>query len=123
MEVEELKQKVYEISNCEFPLDSFLNDVLRNTNPRFNKEMALRDIEKICDTFNEFRKENEELKERMQVYEKYVSIRGMNNDELWCNSKITEKEKKLLYTQEYIDKKDNHYEEMLKKNMEVINGK
>lgn len=119
MEENELRQKIYEISNCEFPLDAFLNDVLYNTDPHFNKEIALRDIEKIYDTFNEFRKENEELKERMQVYEKYVSIRGMNNNELWCNSKITEEEKKLLYTQKYIDKRNKHYEEMLKKNIEV----
>lgn len=85
-----------------------------------SKNTLLEEWKKLIE---DLKKENEELKERMQVYEKYVSIRGMNNDELWCNSKITEEEKKLLYTQEYVDKKDNHYEEMLKKNTEVINGK
>ena len=29
MEENELKQKVYAISNCEFPLDAFLNDVFK----------------------------------------------------------------------------------------------
>ena len=48
-EIQELKERIYNISYSGFPLDSFFNDIEQNDNPRFNKDLAYKDIKLIVD--------------------------------------------------------------------------
>lgn len=58
-----LQQKIYEISNSELPLNSFYNDIQRNKQKNFNKEMALKDLEKIAGFIID-------LQQKLEVYKK-----------------------------------------------------
>lgn len=46
-EKQELEKIVYSISNSELPLNDFLNDIKRTTNPNYNKEQAYIDFKKL----------------------------------------------------------------------------
>ena len=43
-----LREKVYDMSNGEFPLNTFFNDIRDNTSPTFNKELAYKDLNLIA---------------------------------------------------------------------------
>lgn len=64
-EINELKARVYSISNCMFPLDAFLNDIEQNKNQNYNKEGAYNDLKLITDVIYELK---EKLKEKEQDY-------------------------------------------------------
>ena len=61
MNKEQLREKIMEISNSCFPLIDFFNDIGRNKDPRYNKERAYEDIEKIFDVFMYYVKKSEKL--------------------------------------------------------------
>ena len=60
-EINELKARVYSISNCMFPLDAFFNDIEKNKNQNYDKEGAYNDLKLITDAIYELR---EKLKEK-----------------------------------------------------------
>lgn len=60
-EIDDLRERVYSISNCMFPLDKFFNDIVKNKEPDFNKESAYNDLKLITDVIYE-------LKEKEPVY-------------------------------------------------------
>lgn len=60
-EINKLKKRVYSISNCMFPLDTFFNDIEQNKDPDFNKESAYNDLKLITDVVYE-------LKEKQKDY-------------------------------------------------------
>lgn len=47
----EIYDKILKVSNSEFPLIDFLNDIILIKDKNFNKKQALIDIEKIYNTF------------------------------------------------------------------------
>ena len=57
----ELKEKISEISNSEFPLIDFFNDIALNNNENFDKERAYEDIEKIYEVFSYYIDKCEQL--------------------------------------------------------------
>lgn len=59
IDVKKLQEKVYEISYSGFPLDSFFNDIQQNDNPKYNKQLAYRDLELIVDKFYELSKKEQ----------------------------------------------------------------
>ena len=67
MNREELKEKIIKISNSEFPLIDFFNDIDWLDDRHFNTEKAYEDIEKIYDVFmfyiNKCNKLEKELKQ------------------------------------------------------------
>ena len=59
-----LFNKMADYSNCYFPITDFLNDVVHhNEDKDFNKEGAYKDLEKIFDTFMEYRNKVQEYKQ------------------------------------------------------------
>lgn len=62
--IEKLREKVYKISYSELPLDSFFNDIEKNDNPKYNKELAYKDLELIVDKIYNLIEENEEYKNK-----------------------------------------------------------
>ena len=75
MKREELKEKIIEISNSEFPLVDFFNDIDWLDDRHFNTEKAYEDIEKIYNVFmfyinkcNKLEKENEELRKAVKSW-------------------------------------------------------
>jgi hypothetical protein len=64
-EINELRARVYSISNCMFPLDTFLNDIEQNENQNYDKEGAYNDLKLITDAIYELK---EKLKEKEQIY-------------------------------------------------------
>lgn len=64
-EINELRARVYSISNCMFPLDTFLNDIEQNKNQNYNKESAYNDLKLITDAIYELK---EKLKDKEQDY-------------------------------------------------------
>lgn len=64
-EINELRARVYSISNCMFPLDTFLNDIEQIKNQNYNKEGAYNDLKLITDAIYELK---EKLKEKEQNY-------------------------------------------------------
>lgn len=64
-EINELKARVYSISNCMFPLDAFLNDIEQVKNQNYNKESAYNDLKLITDAVYELK---DKLKEKEQNY-------------------------------------------------------
>ena len=52
-----LQEKIYSMSNSFLPLDMFFNDIRDTTNPRFNKEMAYKDLETIADYILDLQKQ------------------------------------------------------------------
>lgn len=77
MNREELKEKISEISNSEFPLIDFFNDIgWLEGSKWFNTEKAYEDIEKIYNVFvyyknksKQLEKENQELKEKNKKWQ------------------------------------------------------
>ena len=67
MNKEQLREKIMEISNSCFPLIDFFNDIGRNKDPRYNKERAYEDIEKIYDVFMHYREKSEILEKENEV--------------------------------------------------------
>lgn len=66
-EINELKARVYSISNCMFPLDAFLNDIEQIKNQNYDKEGAYNDLKLITDAIYELKEKLQE-KEKEQVY-------------------------------------------------------
>lgn len=64
-ELETLRQRIYNISNSYFPLDSFFNDICNIKDNDYDKEQAYKDIEKICSLFEKLLKE-QERKEKLE---------------------------------------------------------
>lgn len=48
-ELKDLQDKTYAISWSGFPIGDFFNDIMKNTDPNFNKESAFQDLKKIVD--------------------------------------------------------------------------
>lgn len=66
MTQKELKEKICEISNSEFPLIDFFNDIELNNNENFNKERAYKNNEVMTRDLNELINRNLELKQENQ---------------------------------------------------------
>ena len=88
-EIEELREKVYKMSNSMLPLNTFFNDIRDNPNENYDKELAYNDLEIIVDRFEEYRKTNEKLNKRIIELEdkilkkgKELYILGNEKDEL-----------------------------------------
>lgn len=69
-ELEALRQRIYNISNSYFPLDSFFNDICNIEDKDYDKEQAYKDIEKICSLFEKLLKDQE----RKEKLEKALNI-------------------------------------------------
>lgn len=67
--LEKLKKKTYDITNSEFPIGDFLNDILRNRDENYNKEKALEDFEKIIDVVLYLRNQNHTLESIKKILE------------------------------------------------------
>lgn len=67
--LEKLKKKTYGITNSEFPIGDFLNDILRNRDENYNKEKALEDFEKIIDVVLYLRNQNHTLESIKKILE------------------------------------------------------
>ena len=72
----ELREKIYSMSNSFLPLDRFYNDIVLNTAENYNKESTFKDLEIISNFILDLQKqlaekdkEFEELKEWQQWYE------------------------------------------------------
>ena len=63
-EIQELKERIYDISYSGFPLDSFFNDIERNDNPRFNKDLAYKDLKLIVDEIYKLKDKAKKYDER-----------------------------------------------------------
>lgn len=63
---EKLKEKISEISNSEFPLIDFFNDIDWLDDKRFNTEKAFEDIEKIYNVFVHYRDKAKQLEKENQ---------------------------------------------------------
>ena len=48
-EIKELQDRTYAIGWSGFPIDTLFNDIRDNDNPRFNKDLAYQDFNKIVD--------------------------------------------------------------------------
>lgn len=86
---EELKEKIIEISNSEFPLIDFFNDIDWLDDRHFNTEKAYEDIEKIYDVFmfyiNKCKKIEKELKQTK------LNFRNSQTHSKNCYKKLKEK--------------------------------
>ena len=75
-EIEELREKVYEMSNGMLPLNTFFNDIRDNKSPTFNKELAYEDLSIIVDyiiymqnKLEKLEKVNDVLKDKILIYQ------------------------------------------------------
>lgn len=100
---EQLREKISEISNSEFPLIDFFNDIGRNKDPRYNKELAYQDIEKIYDVFIYYENKCKKLEKVIEILEEKLEVfvnktkYGTPYIQCWQQSMgITEKEYELL---------------------------
>ena len=80
-EIIELREKVYDMSNGEFPLNTFFNDIRDNTSPTFNKELAYKDLKKVVERFEELEKVVEVSN---RIIEKLERTLGKIKDEVEC---------------------------------------
>lgn len=67
-EIQELKERIYNISYSGFPLDSFFNDIEKNDNPRFNKDLAYKDLKLIVDEIYKLKDKAKKYDEINRVY-------------------------------------------------------
>lgn len=74
-EIEELRNKLLFISNSEFPLIDFFNDIAMNTNEKFNKDRAYEDLKKIADLFIYYHNKTIKLEKVVEILKtKNISI-------------------------------------------------
>ena len=62
----ELREKIFDISNSEFPLIDFFNDISLNDNEYFDTERAYKDIEKIFNVFVYYKNKCKQLEKENQ---------------------------------------------------------
>ena len=81
MNSKELKEKISEISNSEFPLIDFFNDIGWLEGIKwFNTEKAYEDIEKIYNVFVYYRDKLEQLKKALDILKEYICITKRRNE-------------------------------------------
>lgn len=75
-EIEELREKVYEMSNSMLPLNMFFNDIRDNPNENYDKELAYNDLMLIVDyiiymrnKLEKLEKANDILKDKILIYQ------------------------------------------------------
>ena len=56
-----LKEKIFDMSNSQLPLDKFYNDILYNTDINYDKVNAFKDLERIADYIINMQKDNAKL--------------------------------------------------------------
>ena len=85
--INEIRNKVYEITCSMFPLGDFFNDIETVESNRYNKEQAYLDMEKIADVVIKLETENERLKKAIKIIKKvylnnvYLSkVENINDD-------------------------------------------
>lgn len=73
--LKKLEEKTFAITNSEFPIGDFLNDIKQNKDPNYNKKTAYEDFEKIVDKFYELTDLNKGLKNENRVLN--INIDGL----------------------------------------------
>ena len=100
MTKKELREKISEVSNSEFPLIDFFNDIEMNTDKNFNTEQAYEDIEKIYNVFTYYKNLVNRWQEKYLALEKeHIQIKkNFKNSQTHsknCYKKLKEKYEKL----------------------------
>lgn len=75
-EIEELREKVYEMSNGMLPLNTFFNDIRDNPNENYDKELAYEDLSIIVDYIIKTRNRLEELEEGFENANEFIFNAG-----------------------------------------------
>lgn len=75
-EIEELREKVYEMSNSMLPLNTFFNDIRDNPNENYDKELAYNDLSIIVDYIIYIRNRLEKLEEELKNANKFIFNAG-----------------------------------------------
>lgn len=75
-EIEELQEKVYDMSSSRLPLDRFFNDIRDNPNENYDKEYAYKDLALIVNYINEI----DCLVEKLGIAVEYIN-EVFGNDE------------------------------------------
>ena len=115
----ELKEKISEISNSEFPLIDFFNDIDWLDDKRFNTEKAYEDIEKIYNVFvyykDKVKKTEKELKQTKLNF-KNSQIHSKN-----CYKKLKEKYTRLERAYKNNEVMTRDLNELINRNLELKN--
>ena len=105
-EILELQKRIYAISYSGFPLDSFFNDIEKNDNPRFNKDLAYKDLKLIVDEIYKLKVKAKKYdeKEKSPTLEEVKKEWEEKGFEVENNSKEISFRSQKLNTDIYIDK-------------------
>ena len=114
---EELKEKISEISNSEFPLIDFFNDIDWLDDRHFNTEKAYEDIEKIYNVFvyykDKVKKTEKELKQTK------LNFRNSQIHSKNCYKKLKEKYEKLERAYKNNEVMARDLNELINRNLEL----
>jgi chromosome segregation ATPase len=117
MNREELKEKICEISNSEFPLIDFFNDIDWLDDRHFNTEKAYEDIEKIYNVFmfyiNKCNKLEKELKQTK------LNFRNSQTHSKNCYKKLKEKYTRLERAYKNNEVMTRDLNELINRNLEL----
>lgn len=117
MNREELKEKIIEISNSEFPLIDFFNDIDWLDDRHFNTEKAYEDIEKIYNVFmfyiNKCNKLEKELKQTK------LNFRNSQTHSKNCYKKLKEKYTRLERAYKNNEVMVRDLNELINRNLEL----
>ena len=95
-EIQELKERIYNISYSGFLLDSFFNDIEKIDNQRFNKDLAYKALKLIVDEIYKLKDKAKKYDEKETILPLKTEINEHNTiDELCpiCNNSIQEWDK------------------------------
>ena len=118
----DLREKIYSMSNSFLPLDTFYNDIELNSAENYDKEKAFKDLEIVADFILDLQKQLDE-KEKMHLldekeFQHYCAYKKIETEIKGCLDREREYKKQLAEKDKEIEKlklQQKHTQQVCKK--------